>query len=321
MRQSRRSPSLILRKAFERATMNRTTANMLNERIIANRECTEAYLKGVFSCDDPLLSTIFSAMDYSLQAGGKRIRPFLTLEVCRMLGKDPSVALPLACAVEMIHTYSLIHDDLPCMDNDDLRRGKPTNHKVYGEAVATLAGDGLLTHAFGVVLKADIPTDAAIKCIGMMSEASGACGMIGGQIIDIESENKHIDIDTLRAMHRLKTGALIKLSALLGCIAAGYGEDTAEYRAVEAYSEKLGTVFQIVDDILDVTSDDLTLGKRVGSDGKNGKTTFLTFYTVEEARSLAKELTDSAISDIAEYDKKNGGVLGAFAEYLCERVS
>lgn len=301
--------------------MNKIAENSLTERMNMNREYTEAYLRNVFADEEPLAATVFSAMNYSLEAGGKRIRPFLTLEVCRMFGGKKSAALPLACAVEMIHTYSLIHDDLPCMDNDDLRRGKPTNHKVYGEAVATLAGDGLLTHSFEVALRADIPADALVRCIKMMSVASGACGMIGGQIIDIESENKSIDINTLYKMHSLKTGALIKLSALLGCIAAGYSESSAEYRAVEAYSEKLGTVFQIVDDILDVTSDDKTLGKRVGSDVKNGKTTFLTFYTIEDARALAKALTDKAIEDIAEYDKKNDGILSAFAEYLCARAN
>lgn len=309
------------RGVIELLLMNKTTKSALNKRINANRELTDAYLRSVLPDNEPLLSTIFSAMNYSLEAGGKRIRPFLTLEVCRMLGGDESRALPLACAVEMIHTYSLIHDDLPCMDNDDLRRGKLTNHKVYGEAVATLAGDGLLTHAFEVASTADIPAQALIKCIRMISCAAGARGMIGGQIIDIESENKSIDIAVLRTMHKLKTGALIKLSATLGCMAAGYGEESSEYKAVEAYSEKLGTVFQIVDDILDVTSDDKTLGKRVGSDSKNGKTTFLTFYTVEEAQKLAREMTDMAISDISEYDKNTDGVLSAFAEYLCERVN
>ena len=236
------------------------------------------------------------AMLYSLKNGGKRVRPMLTLAFCEVCGGNPRDALPFACAVEMIHTYSLIHDDLPCMDDDDLRRGKPSCHKQFGEANALLAGDGLLTLAFETVTKAEnIASADIVRAVKVLSNLAGCAGMIGGQVIDLLSEEKSVDYNTLHCIDKLKTGALIQAAALLGCIAAGV-TDKSILRAAEVYAENIGFAFQVIDDILDVTADTETLGKPVGSDEKNEKSTFVKLLGLEKCRQLANELTDSPLS-------------------------
>lgn len=242
---------------------------------------------------------VVEAMRYSLQNGGKRIRPMLTLEFCRVCGGDPRAALPFACAVEMIHTYSLIHDDLPCMDDDDLRRGQPSCHKQFGESYALLAGDGLLTLAFETLTKAvDVAPQDIVRAVRVLSELAGVSGMIGGQVIDLLSEEKQVDYDTLHCIDRLKTGALIKSAALLGCIAAGVQEE-AVLAAAKTYAENIGFAFQVVDDILDVTSDTATLGKPIGSDEKNAKSTFVSLLGLDACKSLANKLTAEAVEALS----------------------
>lgn len=250
---------------------------------------------------------MLEAMRYSVENGGKRIRPMLTLEFCRMCGGSVEAALPLACAIEFIHTYSLIHDDLPCMDDDDMRRGKPSSHIKFGEANALLAGDSLLTFAFQSAGEAeDIPADAVVKAVSLLARASGCAGMIAGQVQDLENENKTVAADDLRSVDILKTGELIRCACQLGCIAAG--ADDMKLEAARVYAENLGIAFQIVDDILDVTSDEATLGKPVGSDAENCKNTYVSLLGLEEAKKIAAELTRKAIDAL--------GVFGGESEFL-----
>ena len=250
---------------------------------------------------------MLEAMRYSVENGGKRIRPMLTLEFCRMCGGSVEAALPLACAIEFIHTYSLIHDDLPCMDDDDMRRGKPSSHIKFGEANALLAGDSLLTFAFQSAGEAeDIPADAVAKAVSLLARASGCAGMIAGQVQDLENENKTVAADDLRSVDILKTGELIRCACQLGCIAAE--ADDMKLEAARVYAENLGIAFQIVDDILDVTSDEATLGKPVGSDAENCKNTYVSLLGLEEAKKIAAELTRKAIDAL--------GVFGDESEFL-----
>lgn len=236
--------------------------------------------------------TIYDAMNHGILAGGKRIRPILTLAACQACGGTAEQALPFACALEMIHTYSLIHDDLPCMDDDDFRRGKPTCHKVFGEAMAVLAGDGLLTYAFETASCAQLPPERIVKGIQILSHLAGPEGMIGGQVVDMESEEKEISEDTLIFLHQHKTGALLRAAVLLGGIAAGGTEE--ELSLLNNYGEALGLAFQIQDDILDVTGTD-AFGKPIGSDAIQGKTTFVTMYGLDRSRELSEEYTEKAI--------------------------
>ena len=259
---------------------------------------------------------------YALLAGGKRIRPFLTLKSCSIFGGSEDKALPLALALEMVHTYSLIHDDLPCMDNDNLRRGKPTCHIQFGEATALLAGDGLLTRAFLMIATADVLSAAErALAVRILSEAAGDSGMLAGQMMDSYAEENAISFETLLKLHRNKTGAMIRAACLLGALAAGMDpySDDPRMKALICYSENIGIAFQIIDDILDRVGDETVLGKPIGSDSENGKTTFLTFMTVEEAERFAVELTDRAVSAVSPYDKE--GVLTGLAYYLCDRKS
>ena len=255
------------------------------------------------------LELMLRAMVYSLENGGKRIRPMLTLEFCRVCGGDYMRAIPLAVAVEMIHTYSLVHDDLPCMDDDDMRRGKPSSHKVFGEANALLAGDSLLTLAFETVLSANgISGDAKAKAGLELAKAAGCSGMIAGQVMDLANEGKAASLDEVKATDRRKTGELIKVSAVLGCIAADADEE--KIKAAENYCENIGLAFQIVDDILDVTSDEETLGKPIGSDSENDKTTYVSLLGLEESSRYASELTENA--------KKSLEIFGDEGEFLLE---
>lgn len=255
------------------------------------------------------LDLMRKAMAYSLENGGKRIRPMLTLEFCRLCGGDYIKALPLAIGVEMIHTYSLIHDDLPCMDDDDMRRGKPSSHKVFGYANALLAGDSLLTLAFETVLSApclsgDIKARAGLE----LAKAAGCSGMIAGQVMDLANEGKKASLNEVKATDKRKTGELIRVSALLGCIAAGADEE--KIKSAENYCDNIGLAFQIVDDILDVTSDEETLGKPIGSDSEKEKSTYVSLLGLEESSRYASELTEKA--------KKSLEIFGSEGEFLLE---
>ncbi len=257
---------------------------------------------------------IYDAMRYSLYAGGKRIRPVITLACCEALGGDMNAAIAYASAIEMIHTYSLIHDDLPCMDDDALRRGKPTNHVVYGEATAVLAGDALLNFACESILNADIDDKKMqLDALKVIYEASGPEGMIGGQIMDMEAEDKQIDGDKLSLLHKKKTGALICASASLGAICAC--KDPAIFTE---YALSLGLAFQIRDDILDIEGDVETFGKPILSDEKNSKTTYVKLYGMDGAKEILKEETQKAIDSLGFLGEKKE-FLEQLALYLLER--
>lgn len=273
-----------------------------NEQLLKDCALVEDWLSKCFAGRESY-GTIYDAMNYSLMAGGKRIRPVLTLETCRMCGGDVDAALPFACAVEMIHTYSLIHDDLPCMDDDDLRRGKPTNHKVYGEATAVLAGDALLTAAFEMMAEHRGGLDSArvLEAMDCLSHAAGAAGMIGGQVLDMAGEERPLSLEELELMQSLKTGALISAAAEMGCILAGGSDE--QRQAVKTYAQCIGRAFQVRDDMLDVTSTDEVLGKPIGSDAENGKTTFITALGLDGCAALVDELTDHAIQALADFER------------------
>ncbi|MBQ9783949.1 MAG: polyprenyl synthetase family protein [Clostridia bacterium] len=278
---------------------------------------TEEALKQYYTEDDDL-RVLLDAERYSLFAGGKRIRPVLTLEFCRMFGGEDEAALPFACAVEMIHTYSLIHDDLPCMDDDDLRRGKPTNHKVFGESTALLAGDALLTGAFeAAASNTEVGAEISAKAVAYLASCAGRYGMVGGQIMDLEGEKKTLTLDELIKLHSLKTGALISAAAVLGALAAGVAFTDQCMKDVVTYAENIGLAFQIVDDILDRTGNAEELGKNVGVDEEHQKNTFLSFFTVEEAQFYADRLTTEAVTAIRKYP--NSDALCTLAEWLAKR--
>ena len=259
----------------------------------------KAILERLPVCEDNQ-DEVAEAMKYSLANGGKRLRPVFCLEFAACCGLEKSKALDFACAVEYIHTYSLIHDDLPCMDDDDFRRGKPSCHKKFGEATALLAGDALLTHAFELIANADLPAEKRIKAVSVLSAKSGVCGMIGGQVIDLKYESECPDLPQILSVHKLKTGALISAACLLGCIAAGASAKQTE--AAEKFAYNLGIAFQIKDDILDVIGDSEELGKPIGSDAENNKTTYVSLKGVEEAQSDVEKYTAKALSSLSEFD-------------------
>ncbi len=261
-------------------------------------------LRGYIYPKDNPQSAIYDAMSYSLFAGGKRLRPVLMLKTCEMCGGSTEKVIPFACAMEMIHTYSLIHDDLPAMDNDDLRRGIPTCHKKFGEAVAILAGDALLNKAFEVVSSdVRLPAETALKCISILASSSGCDGMIGGQIVDLQSENKTISPDELRYLHSLKTGAIIRSACVIGATAAEAAE--SEIRAVADFADALGIAFQIQDDILDVLGDTDVLGKPVGSDAENCKNTYVSLFGIDKADKLQREYADKAVAALDIFGEKS----------------
>lgn len=258
--------------------------------------------------------SIVEAMWYSLSAGGKRIRPALMLEFCRVCGGDAEKVLPTACALEMIHTFSLIHDDLPCMDDDDLRRGKPSCHKAYGEAEALLAGDALLNLAYEIISGSGLSAEAKIAVISELSRDVGINGMIGGQVIDT-SYDEEMTADLLLEMYSMKTSALLKAACRIGCIAAG--ADGEKLKAAETYAEKLGLAFQIKDDILDVSGDEKLLGKPTGSDRESGKTTYVTLFGLEESRKAAEKLTEEALAELDKFG--DNGFLKELTRFLLIR--
>ncbi len=295
-----------------------------NELMKSRAAELEAALAGYITDTDPDFGVIFDSMRYSLMAGGKRLRPLLTLEFARLAainGKsDPSsterCAMPYACAIEMLHTYSLIHDDLPCMDNDELRRGKPTNHMVYGYANALLAGDALLTKTFELISGNQCASaEQNLRAVALTAKAAGAAGMIGGQVLDLAGEKTQLGFDTLKRLQTLKTGELITCASLLGCI-AGNASD-ALFEAAREYSMAIGRAFQVEDDILDVIGSEETLGKPIGSDEKSSKTTFLSFMTITEAREYAAELTEKAVKAVEAFE--GGDRLAAVAIAMLSR--
>jgi geranylgeranyl diphosphate synthase, type II len=262
---------------------------------------------------------IFEAMRYSLLAKGKRIRPVLALAVCDLFSLSKNEVLPFAAAIEMIHSYSLIHDDLPAMDNDDLRRGMPTNHKVYGEAVAILAGDGLLNFAFehmSMALATRERLEEKIKAFQLISKASGVFGMISGQVIDMISENKAIDGDVLERMHQLKTGALISAPILAAATICRASED--EWQALLKFSANLGLAFQIKDDILDVEGTKEMLGKNVGMDQNQQKSTFISIYGLNQSKEMLEKTTNEAILALDCFGEKST-FLVSVANFLLKR--
>lgn len=280
----------------------------MNDYIPVIEEALNSYLP-----DDD--NTVARAMRYSAENGGKRIRPVLTLEFCRVCGGDVSDALPFACALEMIHTYSLIHDDLPCMDNDDVRRGKPSCHVAFGYEYALLAGDALLTYAFETAVSYKKNPETAVKAVRLLAQASGCRGMIEGQMMDLQNEGKTVSLEEVAGTDRKKTGELIRAACVLGCLAAGR-ED--KIPLAEKYASNIGLAFQIVDDILDVTSDTETLGKPVGSDDENNKCTYVSLMGLEGAAEKVSQLTEIAKKTLDGFEGDTEA-LRAFADKLKSR--
>lgn len=264
--------------------------------------------------------TLFESMKYSLDAGGKRLRPILLMESCLLVGGDIKDSIPFACAIEMIHTYSLIHDDLPAMDDDDLRRGKPTNHKVFGEGIAVLAGDGLLNYAFELMIKHSLKDKEKsfiyLKAMNEIAKAAGVYGMIAGQIVDLESENKKIDKDTLDFIHMNKTSAMIIGAMRAGAIIGGANEEDLE--KITNYAKNIGLGFQVVDDILDIVGDQEKLGKNIGSDLENNKSTYPSLFGIEKSKEMAKKLIEDAKNNISSFKGKESFLI-ELANYIVDR--
>ncbi len=283
-----------------------------------NADLVESLLNSLYRGGGRCDAALDEACRYSLLAGGKRVRPALTLEFCRLFGGRVEAALPFAAAVEMIHTFSLIHDDLPCMDDDDLRRGRPTNHKVFGEAYALLAGDGLALDAFGVAAANELVSpDERAEAVRLLSRAAGCGGMVRGQIMDMFGEQNTLTYEELLALHAHKTGALIRVAAQMGCLAAGCSAGSPEMTAAEGYAERIGLAFQVIDDILDATATPEQLGKSVGGDASHHKNTFLSFSGIPEAEAYAARLTDEAAALLTPYEGAER--LIALARYLAVR--
>ena len=262
---------------------------------------------------------IYEAMRYSLLAGGKRLRPILCLATCDLIGGTEEMAMATACALEMIHTMSLIHDDLPAMDNDDFRRGKPTNHKVYGDDIAILAGDGLLAYAFEYVATQtkNVPPENMLRVVACLGRTVGAAGLVGGQVLDLESEGKcDITAETLSFIHTHKTGALLEASVISGAILANAAEE--DIQRLSQYAQNIGLAFQIIDDILDITATDEQLGKTAGKDLSAQKATYPSLWGLEKSRLKAQELVDNAIAQLSVYGAK-AEPLRAVANYIVTR--
>ena len=286
-------------------------------RFAQYRDYIEKYLADWYArFHDLPQKQLFEAMEYSLMAGGKRLRPIFAFEFCRMCGKDWKMAAPFAAAVEMIHTYSLIHDDLPCMDNDDFRRGRPTNHKVYGEAMAILAGDALLTDSFAVASTTQLPEPADMAfAIAMLSECAGSLGMVGGQVLDIQAEERECTEEDIQAIQNRKTGALINAACVLGVIAGGGTEE--QISAAAQFAAGLGLAFQIRDDMLDVIGTVEEMGKGVGTDA--AKNTFVRLYGLEKCEELVQRYTSYAIDALDSFE--DNGYLIELAKELTGRTT
>jgi geranylgeranyl diphosphate synthase type II len=289
----------------------------LKQYLEARRLIVEEALEAALPEGVGVEATVVEAMRYSLFAGGKRLRPVLCLAAAEAIGGEIEAALPAACALEMIHTYSLIHDDLPAMDNDDLRRGKPTNHKVFGEAIAILAGDGLLTEAFVVLSNygALLP-ERAVRLTSIIAKAASYRGMVGGQVVDMLSQNKEADLETVQNMHSRKTAALISAAAESGALAGGGTEQ--HVAALATYGRAVGLAFQIADDILDIEGNTEILGKTAGADLARGKLTYPAAAGLERSRQAARKLVDDALTALKALDEK-ADALRALAEYIITR--
>lgn len=264
--------------------------------------------------------TIYESMRYSLMAGGKRLRPILCLATCEMVGGTLEMAMPTACALEMIHTMSLVHDDLPAMDNDDYRRGKLTNHKVYGDDIAILAGDGLLAYAFEHVAAQtqNVPAERTLRVVAQLAQAVGAAGLVGGQAVDLESEGKSdVTLETLSYIHRHKTGALLEACVISGAILAGVS--VGDRQPLSRYAQDIGLAFQIVDDVLDVTATSEELGKSAGKDLQAQKATYPSFWGIEESKRQADQLVANAKAQLAPYGDRAQPLL-AIADYITART-
>jgi geranylgeranyl pyrophosphate synthase len=284
--------------------------------IKAVAEKVNDYLSQNVISKDSDLSLLYDSMRYSLLDSGKRIRPYIVISVARALGASDEAAIPFAAALEMIHTYSLIHDDLPCMDDDDFRRGRPSNHKAFGEDIALLAGDALLTKAFETVSFSCASSETKIEAIKALSVAAGADGMIGGQLLDLDAEKNPPSIQALLKIYSMKTGALLRAAAQLGYLASKNKSEEISH-ALDVYATNIGTSFQIVDDVLDKYGNAEDLGKPIGSDEKNGKVTFVSFYSREEALDIAAKMTHEAICAIKNLPQSDN--LVKLAKYLLER--
>lgn len=289
----------------------------LKSYLEARRLAVEEALEAALPAEDGMDSRVVEAMRYSLFAGGKRLRPILCLAAAEAVGADLQDAMPAACALEMIHTYSLIHDDLPAMDDDDLRRGIPTNHKVFGEAIAILAGDGLLTEAFTLLGNCrTLPADRIVQLVAVISAAAGHRGMVGGQVVDMLWQNRTADISVVRYMHGKKTAALIAASTQAGALAGGGSSDQVE--RLGRYGRAVGLTFQIVDDILDIRGDAALLGKKTGVDIARGKATYPAAVGLEQAEEDARALISKALEALAEFDHR-AEPLRALARYIVAR--
>ena len=287
-----------------------------------HQERVDAALSRYLPGEETLPAQLHKAMRYSVFAGGKRVRPILMIAACEAVGGDIEAVLPAACAMEMIHTYSLIHDDLPAMDDDDFRRGRPTNHKVFGDATAILAGDALLTEAFNLLSASEsaenIAAETRLQVLNIMARCAGSMGMVGGQVVDMEAEGRDIDLPTLQYIHTHKTGALILASLQCGALLGGGSQD--QFDALSRYGETAGLAFQVADDILDVIGDQEVLGKDVGSDQARGKATYPALMGLEEAQRRAQELKDLAIEALDLFDLR-AEPLRAIARYIVDRSS
>ena len=278
-------------------------------------EALEDAFKGAL---DLPLAGLAEAMRYSLLAGGKRVRPMLVLEFCRVSGGEVEAALPVACAIEMLHTYSLIHDDLPCMDNDTLRRGRPTNHVVYGECVATLAGDALQAEAFGTILRSALPAERRALCAEYLADAVGLDGMCGGQYLDMLGEDKTLTEEELRDLNSRKTGALLIAACKMG-VAAGGGSE-AQTEAATLYGAAIGAAFQLRDDMLDVIGSERELGKTIGSDAEQKKNTYMALFGAERCAQMIEKLTQRA-KDVLSNAFTDTAFLSSLADSLAKRTN
>lgn len=289
----------------------------LKQYLEEQKQVVEAALEEAIAVVYP--EKIYDAMRYSLLAGGKRLRPILCLSACNLIGGTTTMAMPSACAMEMIHTMSLIHDDLPAMDNDDYRRGKLTNHKVYGEDIAILAGDGLLAYAFEFIATQTqgVPAERVLQVIAQLGRAVGAAGLVGGQVVDLECEGKpDVSVETLTFIHRHKTGALLEASVVCGAILGGASDPQLQY--LSEYAQNIGLAFQIVDDILDITATQEELGKTAGKDLLAQKATYPSLWGLDESRRQAQQLIDAAKANLTSFGSAAAPLL-SLADYIVSR--
>lgn len=289
----------------------------MQEQLKQYQQLIEQQLAALYCEEDD--TQLYASVRYSLLAGGKRLRPVLVLAAAKLCGAEPEQALPFACAIEMVHSYSLIHDDLPAMDDDHLRRGKPTNHLVFGEATAILAGDALLTDAFHQLTRAKLPPECIVSAVEILSRAAGSSGMVLGQAMDMKSEQNSPTAQELARLQSLKTGALFTAAVLLGAAAAGAG--SAAQQALEHYGLALGRAFQMQDDVLDVQGEQEAVGKSLGSDQQRGKTTFVSVLGLAECERQVQALTEEAINALAQFEEDDARFLKELAYALIKRTT